>query len=154
MFMGDFCMLKYNINTCHFWTWLKRIDVNRTLKQPSLKRRWLSLQNCFLFYKNFDLAKTKNRNFKTTHKTLHLLCIWDFLVLFFNHCIACAFWRLHNEGFTSFLKEYKLSQQSFLVLLSLWVWSALGMVLGWMTSRGPFQHHYSDMMHWMWVFSR
>lgn len=43
-----------NIYNCHiFWTWLKLIDVNRTPKEPSPKRRWLSLQNCFIFYKNF-----------------------------------------------------------------------------------------------------
>lgn len=67
-------MLKYYIYTCHiFWTWLKRIDENRTLKWPSLKRRWLSLQNCFLFYKNFDLKNRQNTEI-LKQPTKHYIC--------------------------------------------------------------------------------
>lgn len=139
MFLGDFCMLKYNIYTCHiFWTWLKLIGVNRTLKWLSLKRRWLSLQNCFLFYKNFDLTNRQKPEI-LKQPTKHYICseyeTFGLIFLIINYICHLMhqhwmyFYTLYSEVCLCFLKiteslrvffmEYKLSLQSFLVLLSL-----------------------------------
>lgn len=107
-------MLKYNICTCHiFWTWLKRIDVNRTLKRPSLKRRWLHLQNCFLFYKNFDLTNRPKPEI-LKQPTKHCICSeYETFGLIFNH-------SFYLSSHASTLKVFLCSLvRSLLVLLKI-----------------------------------